>query len=90
MVDWQTSPGGLYIDPAAPDGAYLVHKAGIRFTEFLRLVDGDGTIVVIDTGAGEVSLTADTSSVPVVSVVAGIPGLVFDQDGFIVNREVSP
>lgn len=92
MTGWQESPGSLYIDPAATDGVYLVYKSGVRFTRFLRLVDGSNTTVTIDTSAGtaSVSSAAPATPVPVVSVVNGVPGLVFDNDGSVVYRKVSP
>jgi hypothetical protein len=90
MADWQLEPDGLYIDPGAPDGAYLLYKSGVRFSRFLHLVDGTGTTVTIDTGTGQVSIGAAVRPEPVVTVVGGVPGLLFDNDGSVVYREVSP
>lgn len=71
MTDWQMSPAGLYVPPAAADGAYLPRKAGARFADFLRLVNGTGTTVNIDPTTGEVAIDAPGSGAIVQSVVAG-------------------
>lgn len=56
MTSWQLRPGGLYIPPGAADGPYLVQKDGNRFSQWLRLVDGDNTTVVTDPDAGTVQV----------------------------------
>jgi hypothetical protein len=88
MTDWQTSPGGLYVPQGAADGAYLAHKDGVRFTEFLRLADGSSTTVNIDSATGEVSIDASlVQLVPLTTVVGGVPELVWDADNQLVLTE---
>lgn len=67
MTDFQISPGGLYVPVGAADGAYLAHKDGVRFAEFLRLTDGENTTVNL--GDGTVQIDAAPSGVT--SIVAG-------------------
>jgi hypothetical protein len=58
VTDWQLAPGGLYVPPDAADGPYLARKDGVRFVEFLRLIDGDNTTVTEDLVAGTVQVDA--------------------------------
>lgn len=91
MTGFQLRPGGLNIDPDAPDGFYLIQKTGNRFSAFVRLVDSDTATIVQDPDTGDVSI--NTSGLPpgveyILTVTDGVPSYVFDTDGQLVTTEV--
>lgn len=78
-------PDGLDPLSAAADGYYVVQKTGKRFREWFRLSFGTG--LTVTPGDHQLDVTA-TPLTPLVTVVGGVPGLVFDADGQIVYTEV--
>jgi hypothetical protein len=87
MTDWQLSPAGLLVPPTAADGAYLAHKDGTRFTEFLRMVDGTNTTVTISGDTVQIDAAAPLI-VPLTTSINGVPELVWDSNNQLVFTEV--